>query len=63
MRDRKSPMTARRVNLKGWSLRCDRCGHKWTVLTKALPKACAKCKAKNWNGPPRLPGRPPKLDR
>jgi predicted nucleic acid-binding Zn-ribbon protein len=37
--------------------RCDSCGHTWYTGTNEPPKACAKCKRRNWNGSGRaVPG-------
>lgn len=43
-----------------YECRCERCGYKWTALSK--PKSCASCKHKGWNAKPGSVrrGRPPK---
>lgn len=43
----------RRVNLKGWSCRCERCGKKWIALGPKPPKRCAGCKAPDFSKPAR----------
>jgi hypothetical protein len=34
-----------------WAYRCvcERCGHRWTSYGETAPRACAGCKATNWN--------------
>lgn len=37
------------------SLLCVRCGHKWYQRKPQMPRNCAKCKARYWNRPARMP--------
>jgi tRNA(Ile2) C34 agmatinyltransferase TiaS len=53
-------VSAKRIKLDGWACTCDRCGHRWKSIGKAMPARCASCAQRTWNGPPKRMGRPPK---
>ena len=43
----------RPIQLQAWECKCERCGWVWTSVGKGPPRACAACKATNWQRPAR----------
>src|SRR3990167_11257502 len=38
-------------------LHCERCGHDWHPKKPGKPRSCAKCTARYWDRPARIPAR------
>jgi hypothetical protein len=47
--DSQTVIRKRKVTTFAFLNRCERCKHSWRSTGKKPPRACARCKAMNWN--------------